>query len=59
MKELGKLKYFLGIGVAYSKQDVDYGGLVLDKISIFEHCMFWGGKKSSNMEKQAKCGCSD
>ncbi|RDX63704.1 hypothetical protein CR513_57826, partial [Mucuna pruriens] len=41
IKELGKLKYFLGIEVSYSKQD--YAGLVVDKRSTSGYCMFLGG----------------
>ncbi|RDY05123.1 putative mitochondrial protein, partial [Mucuna pruriens] len=38
MKELGKLKYFLGIEIAYSKQ-----GSIVDKRSTSGYCMFLGG----------------
>ncbi|RDX72507.1 Copia protein, partial [Mucuna pruriens] len=36
-KKLGKLKYFLGIDVAYSKQD--YTGSVVDRRSTSGYCM--------------------
>ncbi|RDX81867.1 Copia protein, partial [Mucuna pruriens] len=39
-KELGKLKYFLGIEVAYSKQD--YAESVVDRRFILGYCMFMG-----------------
>ncbi|RDY03975.1 putative mitochondrial protein, partial [Mucuna pruriens] len=50
MKKLGKLKYFLGVKVAYSKQD--YAGPVVDRRSTSRYCIFLGGNLATWRSKK-------
>ncbi|KAF5458487.1 hypothetical protein F2P56_022511 [Juglans regia] len=54
MKNLGGLKYFLGIEVARSKQDADWAGNISDRKSTSGYFMFVGGNLVTWRSKKQK-----